>query len=350
MVTLGVDAHKRTHTIVAADDNGSVQAERTVAATPAGHLEGLRWAQQWTERRWAIEDCRHLSRRLATDLLVAGEAVVRVPPKLTAGARRSARTRGKSDPIDALAVARAALREPDLPVAQLDGATREIRLLVDHRDDLVAERTRLENRLRWHLHELQPGDEPAARSLNRRATLTALDAALACHEGVVARIARELLVRCRELTEAVNALEREIRGRVAQLAPTLLALLGCGALSAAKIVGEVGDVSRFRSRNAFAMHNGTAPIPVWSGNRERFRLNRGGNRQINCALHRIAITQLQRPGLAQDYVGRRRAAGDTKTESIRALRRRISDEVYRRLRADQQQPSTVHTRHAPVAA
>ena len=119
------------------------------------------------------------------------------------------------------------------------------------------------------------------------------------------------------------------------MAPRVLALLGCGALSAAKIVGEVGRISRFRSRNALAMHNGTAPIPVWSGNHERFRLNRGGNRQINCALHRIAVTQMQHPGPAQDYLARRRAAGDTKTEAIRALRRRISDEIYRRLRADE---------------
>ena len=335
MVTLGVDAHKRTHTIVAVDENGAAVGQRTVVATSAGHLEALRWATRWSTRRWAIEDCRHLSRRLTTDLLVAGEAVLRVSPKLMAGARRGARTSGKSDPIAALAVARAALREPNLPVAQLDGPARELRLLVDHREDLVAERTRIENRLRWHLHELQPGEEPPARSLDRHATLAALEATLAGQPGVVARLARELVVRCRELTVAINALEREIRERVSGMAPRVLALLGCGALSAAKIVGQVGRISRFRSRNAFAMHNGTAPIPVWSSNHERFRLNRGGNRQINCALHRIAVTQMQRPGPAQDYIARRRAAGDTKTEAIRALRRRISDEIYRRLRADE---------------
>jgi len=340
MVTVGVDAHKRTHTIVAVDGNGAEVGQRTVAATSAGHLEGLRWASQWPERRWAIEDCRHLSRRLTTELLVAGEAVLRVPTKLMAAARRGARTRGKSDPIDALAAARAALREPDLPVAQLDGPARDLRLLVDHREDLVAERTRIENRLRWHLHELQPGEEPPTRSLNRHATLRALEATLAGQPGVVARLARELVVRCRDLTVAINALEREICERVSGMAPRVLALLGCGALSAAKIVGEVGRISRFRSRNAFAMHAGTAPIPVWSGNHERFRLNRGGNRQINCALHRIAITQMQRPGPAQDDLTRRRAAGDTKTEAIRALRRRISDEIYRRLRADEAAANT----------
>jgi transposase len=134
MVTLGTDAHKRSHTIVAADEQGRQLGQVTVTATPQGHLQALVWAGQWPTRRWAIEDCRHLSRRLERDLLAAGEQLVRVPPKLMAGARRGARTPGKSDPIDALAVARAALREPGLPAARLDGPDREVRLLVDHRE------------------------------------------------------------------------------------------------------------------------------------------------------------------------------------------------------------------------
>jgi transposase len=186
MVTIGVDTHKWWHTAVAADDNGRKLAERTVRATPAGHLELHAWAARFPGRRWAVEDRRHLSRRLERDLLGAGEVVLRVPPKLMAGARRAAREPGKSDPIDALAVARAALREPDLPVARLDGIERELRLLVDYRDDLVAERTRIMNRLRWHLHELSPGDEPAPRSLARRHVLDALEARLAGMDGTVA--------------------------------------------------------------------------------------------------------------------------------------------------------------------
>jgi transposase len=285
-----------------------------------------------------LEDCRHLSRRFERDLVAAGEVVVRVPPKLMAGARRGDRRRGKSDPIDALAVARAALREPDLAAARLEGTEREVRLLVDHREDLVGERTRAQNRLRWHLHELDPGNEPAARSLDRLHVLAALEARLVGHPGTVARIARELVVRIRELTRAINALEREIAVLVAPLAPALLGLVGCGALTAAKLVGETADVNRFGSRAAFAMHNGTAPVPVWSGNIQRHRLNRGGNRQLNCALHRIAITQIRSPGPARDYLDRRIASGNTKTEALRALRRRISDEVYRRLIADSANP------------
>jgi transposase len=338
MVTLGTDTHKSSHTTVVVDATGRQLAERTVAATSAGHLQLVEWARQWPQRSWAIEDCRHLSRRLEADLLRAGEHVVRVPPRLMAGARRSSRVPGKSDPIDALAVARVALREADLPTAVLDGAEREVRLLLDHRDDLVAERTRMQNRLRWHLHELDPAASPALRSLHRRRVLNDLEQRLANLPGVVARLARELLARIRSLTTSIDHLEREIGGLISRLAPTLLGLLGCGVLTAAKLVGETADVRRFRSRAAFARHTGTAPVPVWSGNTQRVRLNRGGNRQLNAALHRIAVTQLQQRGLGYAYVQRRLAAGNTKTEAIRALRRRLSDEVYRRLLADADHP------------
>ena len=334
MVVIGVDSHKRTHTVVATDETGRKLAEKTVTATGTGHLELVRWAARFPERRWALEDCRPLCRRLSNDLLVAGEAVVRVPPKLMAGARRSSREPGKSDPIDALAVARAALRE-DLPVATLDGPEREVRLLVDHRDDLVAERTRAQNRLRWHLHELDPGSEPAARSLDRAVVLAALERDLATTPGTVGRIARELVVRIGALTREIDDLESEIGRLVAGLSPSLLELVGCGPLTAAKLLGETAGIARFRSKAAFARHNGSAPLPVWSANTERHRLSRTGNRQLNLALHRIAITQLRFDGPGRTYLEHRRAMGDTKPEAIRALRRRVSDEVFRRMRDDE---------------
>lgn len=157
MVVIGIDAHKRNHTAVAVDELGRKLAHTETGASQSDHLALVGWAsRQAPERLWAIEDCRHLSRRLERDLLAAGERIVRVPPKLMAHARDGARSYGKSDAIDALAVSRAALREPRLPSARLDGPERELRLLVDHRDDLVQERTRVINRLRWHLHELDP--------------------------------------------------------------------------------------------------------------------------------------------------------------------------------------------------
>src|SRR5262245_9095994 len=335
MLVIGIDAHKRSHTAVAVDGVGRQVAQRTVKSVTADHLELLRWAERLDgERRWAVEDCRHVSRRLERDLLVAGEAIVRVPPKLMARVRAGARTVGKSDPIDALAVARAALREPDLPTAQLDGPARQVRLLVDHREDLVAERTRIINRLRWHLHELDPAWDPPAGSMDRYRTLDRIVGRLDDHDGTVARIARDLTGRCAALTVDINALERDITVAVTPLTPTLLALCGVGPLTAAKIVGEVADVRRFRSKDAFARHNGTAPQPAWSGQQDRHRLSRTGNRQLNAALHRIALTQGRHHPDAIAYLARRRAAGDTKNEARRVLKRRLSDVVYRILLAD----------------
>jgi transposase len=336
MVIVGIDAHKRTHTAVAIDGAGRKLGEKTTEVTTTeANLELLRWADGFgSERRFAVEDCRHLSRRLEADLLSAGEEVVRVPPKLMAHARDAARTYGKSDPIDALAVARAALREPGLPVARLEGATRDLRLLVDHREDLVRERTGQINRLRWHLHELDPSWDPAPRALTRLKHLDQVAARLDRLGGTVAWVARDLVRRIRELTVAANDLERRIVAMVGRLAPRLLGLAGVGALTAAKIVAETADVRRFRSKDAFARHNGTAPLPVWSGNRVRHRLSRTGNRQLNAAIHRIAVTQMRIHGPAKAYLERRLAMGNTKTEALRALKRRLSDVVFRALLID----------------
>ena len=339
MVVLGTDAHKRSHTVVAADEAGVEVGSITVGATPEGHLRLVKWAQRWPERRWAIEDCRALSRRLEADLLKLGEQVVRVPPKLMAGVRRSARTRGKSDPINALAVARAALREPDLPVAVLDGPSRELRLLVDYREALVKDRTAAQNRLRWRLHELEAGYDPPAGSLNRYKTLDEISGLLEAHTSMVAELGRREVARIRELTREANQLEADITQRVSQQVPSLLEIPGCGALTAAKLVGEAADITRFKSRDAYAMWAGVAPIPVWSANNQRFRLNRGGNRQTNAAIHRIAITQLRIHPDAQAFIKRRLEGGSTKREALRLLKRRLANVVYRTLHADTQQPA-----------
>jgi transposase len=225
MIIPGIDAHKRTHTAVVIDEQGRSLASKTVMTTTADHLALLRWAERFgDQRRWAVEDCRHLSRRLERDLLEAGESIVRVPPKLMAKVRDSARTFGKSDPIDALAVARAALRESDLPAARLDGPEREVRLLADHREALVAERTRVINRLRWHLHELDPGWEPGPRTLDRISAYDKIERRIAGADGLVARLARALTTQLRGLTLEINALSQEITILVSQLAPALLAI------------------------------------------------------------------------------------------------------------------------------
>jgi transposase len=237
-----------------------------VVVTIEGHAQGLRWARQWPERTWALEDCRHLSRHSETDHLRAGEAVRRVPPNLMP-APAAVRGLGASPapstsspwptPPSASRISRR--RSSTAPRATSG-------LLLDHRDDLVAERTRIQNRRRWHLHELEPGQQPPPRSLDRARVLDLLDSRLVALGTLVARIARQVVARCRELTVRVAALVREIAARASVAAPALLELAGCGALTAAKINGETAGIRRFRSRAAFAMHNGTVPVPVWSGN------------------------------------------------------------------------------------
>ena len=332
VVMVGIDVHKDTHCAVAADGAGrQLGKAMTFRTTDAGCLQLLRWAQRahGVEVVFAVEDCRHLTGRLERTLLAAGVRVLRVPPKLMAGARSSARTRGKSDPIDALAIARAALREPNLPVAEHTHASREIKLLVDHREDLVAQRTAAQNRLRWHLHELDPTIDPTKRGLDRTCELDRVQAVLeALPATVVRRLALELLTDIRELTRRVKALERDLAGRVRAQAPELLELPGCGVLTAAKLIGETANPGRFRSEACYAMHAGVAPIPASSGRTNRHRLARGGNRQLNAALHRIAVTQIRLDGQGRDYYQRRRQGGDSTMEALRALKRRLARVVF----------------------
>ncbi len=336
MIVIGIDPHKQTHTAAAVEASvGELLGERTVKARRVGHEQLLEWARGLaTERLWALEDCRHVSVSLERFLLSSGERVVRVPPKLMAGARRSARTRGKSDAIDALAIARACVREPSLPSARLDGPEREIRLLLDHREDLVSERTRAQQRLRWHVHELAPELELPAGCLDRRVWLERLRRHLARSEQTAqVRIARELVRRIAELTRRANELERELAVLVGAQAPALLALPGCGPLTAAKLLGESAGADRFRGEAQLAMHAGAAPLPASSGNKNRHRLNRSGNRQLNCALHRMAVTQGQHHPPARSYLDRKQAEGKSRKEALRCLKRHLARTVYRTLTA-----------------
>jgi transposase len=338
MVVVGADVHKQTHTFVAVDEVGRELGHKTFEANTPGHQQAVRWVRErfGAEVLWAIEDCRHLSARLERDLLTAGQSVVRVPPKMMAEQRRVARTRGKSDPIDALAVARAAQREPNLPVASHDETSRELKLLVDRRDDLVKHRTATINRLLWRVHELEPAWAPPKRSLDLAKHQQVLADRLAEVPGIVAELARDELADVVELTARINALETRLASLVAAAAPTLLAMPGVGVLTAAKLVGESAGINRFKSEAAFARHAGVAPIPVWSGNTAgRVRLTRSGNRQLNAALHRIAVTQIRLDGLGKTYYEKKKAEGMSTPEALRCLKRRLARVAFHHLTTDQ---------------
>ncbi len=334
MIVIGVDPHKQTHTAAAVERaTGEFVGERTIQARSEGHSQLLAWARDLTrERLFALEDCRHVSGSLERFLLAHGERVVRVPPKLIGEARKGGRSLGKSDAIDALAVARAALREPELPAGQLAGREREIRLLLDHRDDLVQERTRNQQRLRWHVHDLDPGLQIPVGALDRKLWLERIGRRLArLPQSAQVRICQELLVRCLELTRRTGELGRELEALVREQAAPLLELPGCGVLTAAKLIGEVAGVQRFGGEAKLAKHAGAAPLPASSGKTSRHRLNRKGNRQLNCALHRLAVNQSRWHPAARAYLARKESEGKSRREALRCLKRHLVRVVYRLL-------------------
>jgi len=333
MIVVGVDVHKHSLTAVAVDELGRTVAEH---AGPVAE-QVVVWARSLeSERLWALEDCRHVTRGLEQTLLEAGERLVRVPPRLTAPERRRGRVRGKSDAIDALAIARAALREPVLDSPRPEEARlRELKLLVDHREDLVDERRRCQQRLRWHLHELDPSLQVPLGALDRAVWLNRLARQLARREQTTqVRIARELLGRCRSLTRSISELERDLQARTTALAPRLLELPGCGPLSAAKLLCEIGPIQRFRGDAQLARHAGVAPLDASSGKHQRHRLDRGGNRQLNCALHRIAITQGRVHPPARAYLERKQSEGKSRREALRCLKRQLARTVYTTLKSE----------------
>ena len=292
---------------------------------------------------WAIEDCRHVSRRLEQALIAAGERVVRVPPQRMGASRRGEREPGKSDEIDALAIARAVVKDgvESFPAAHLDEQAMEIRLLSDHRRDLVAERRRVQNRLRWHLLDLSPELERSLRrgSLDKPRQLERVDRRLrrmpACAR---VRVAREQVARLRALSREVDALAQELLVLVEAHRPQLLAETGCGALTAAVLIGRTAGAERFPSDASFARLTGTAPIPCSSGQRDRHRLDRGGDRQLNSALHVIAITRARYDPATKAYLARKEAEGKTRKAALRCLKRHLARRFHYLLTLPTQSP------------
>lgn len=338
MIVIGADIHKSTHALAAiCGGSGAVAGELEIRADEAGHRAALQWARACDEERvWAIEDCRHLSRRFEQALIAAGERVVRVPPRMMGVSRRGEREPGKSDQIDAKAVARAVLREgvQRFSAAFLDEQALEIRLLHDHRADLVAERTRMINRLRWHLLDVCPELEGAipARQLNSTTMLNRIARRLRGEQPTArTRVALELVASIRGISRQAAVLERELRSLVAAYRPTLLAEQGLGVLTAATLIGRTAGAERFASDAQFARQAGVAPIPVSSGRKDRHRLHRGGDRQLNRALHVIAITRARIDPQTRAYLQRKRAEGKTNREALRCLKRHLARLVHRLL-------------------
>ena len=346
MIVLGADTHKSSHTVAAINTaTGQLLGDETVAVGARGFAALVIWARGLDgERVWALEDCRHVSGALERFLIARGERVVRVSTRLMAGTRRSSRERGKSDQIDAVSVARAALAAgiETLPTAALAGPELDIRLLVDHRERLVRTRVALNSTLQWNLHDLWPELTLPGGALFSKKWTTKIARRLARAEQTMrVRIARDELRRLRELTRAIDRLEREITGLVTRLAPQLLNEPGFGPLTAAKLVGEIAGAQRFATSAKLARAAGVAPIPASSGDTQRQRLDPGGNRQINAALHRVIVTRARCHQPTRDYIARRRSEGKSTREAIRSLERHLTRAVWRLLQPPHPIPETL---------
>lgn len=331
----GIDSHKATLALAGVDALGRVLVSAEFANDPAGHRALLRFARAKApeERRFGIEATGSYAYALARMLLGAGEQVAEVPPGRADRERRRARA-GKSDAIDAVAIARVTARGEGLAELAEDPAARDLKLLSDYREQLMGERTRTANRLHADLVQLRPGYQVRCPALRGAPALKVAAAILRGERSLQGELARARLATLRRLDAEIKGLERRLAALVAASGTRLTELPGVGPLIAARIIGEVRDVARYANRDRFAMANGTAPLPASSGSRVRHRLNRGGNRRLNWAIHLVALTQARFDPRARAYLARRRAEGRTGREAIRSLKRHLSDVIYRQLVAD----------------
>ncbi|GAA3245369.1 IS110 family transposase [Streptomyces labedae] len=344
VITIGIDPHKSSHTAVAVDAAGLKTGQRRFVANAGTFTQLMRWCEQWPERRFAIEGAGCLGRPLAQQLAAAGEDVVDVPSTLSARARLLA-TGGdrKTDPADALHVAQVALFRQDLRKVAPEDQSTILRLLTERHDDLVQERTRTTNRLHAVLRDLLPGGAPTGLSADKAAALMKGIRPTTATDNCRRDIARDLLADLRRLDRQVKENEGQMRDALAASQTTLTSLPGLGTVLAARVLGHIGDISRFPSEHHFASYVGAAPLDASSGKNVRHRLNTGGNRALNSALHIIAVCQIRSPSRGQDYYLRKIAEGKTPAEARRALKRRLSNVVYRIMKRD-------HRSHLAAAA
>jgi transposase len=336
-VLIGVDPHKGSHTAVAIDGEESRVGELRVRATKKQCELLLAWAEAFPERRWAIESAGGLGYLLAQQLVAAGEDVVDVPPTLSARVRVLGSGRAqKNDPNDAHSTAIAALRGRRLRPVHADDHMAILRMLGDRHHDLTALRTQAVCRLHAKLAALVPGGIPGVMTAERASQALAV---IRPSDGVVAERkhqAAALVADVVRLDAEVKAIKTRTRLAVDAAKTSLLEVHGVGPIVASLVLGHSGDVTRFSSRHHYASYNGTAPFEASSGPKKRHRLNTRGNRQLNHAMHLIAITQIRNDTPGRAYYLRKIDEGKTKKEAIRALKRRVSDAVYRQLVIDAQ--------------
>jgi transposase len=334
-VIIGMDPHKSSATIEVVDERARVLATGRYGTDTAGYAQMLAAGRRFPDRVWAVEGCNGIGRHIAHRLVHDGETVLDVPAKLSAQVRVFATGNGrKSDPVDAHSVAMVALRTPNLVQVQVDPDLVVMGMLVDRRDELGRARTQTINRLH-RLLELLPGGAkkfltaPQARTLI--ATIKPRDAVGKTRRRLVVELIGEL----DSIDKKTKVADKDLKALVIARGSTLMDLHGVGPSSAARLLADVGDIRRFADRDRFASWNGTAPLDASSGQQQRHRLSRAGNRRINRAVHIMAVVQLRHRTEGRAYFDAKKAAGKTSMEAMRALKRRLSNVIYARMVADQ---------------
>ena len=339
MLVIGIDSHKDTLSACLVDHLGTALEYRTIPNTRAGQRQLVDWAETTKAATVAVEGSGTFGRPLAVAAVGAGLDVREVPPQMTARLRRRGRTQAKTDQVDALVIARVALRDHTLSAPTFWEDTEDLRVLVSYRRELVEDRTAGANRLHADLGKLRPGYH---QNIPRLTTRKALDQAMkllwrdtTCH----GRVAKQRIRRLRQLDTEIKELTAQIKTLVDQSGTRLLDIHGVGVLVAATILSEVGNPHRYPTKDKFAMANGTAPIEASSGRIVRHRLNPGGNRQLNRAIHTAALTQIARPDSeGRRYYQKLKTRGKTHRDAIRVLKRRISDRIWTHLQPPKTSP------------
>ncbi|MFD6358213.1 IS110 family RNA-guided transposase [Nocardia tengchongensis] len=340
-VIIGMDPHKRSATIEIIDSNATILATGRYGTDTAGYNEMLTAAKRFPQRVWAIEGCNGVGRHVAHRLIADGETVIDVPAKLSAQVRVFATGNGrKTDPVDAHSVALAALRSPNLRRVQADPELIALGLLADRRDELGRAHTELLNRIHRLLLELIPGGAKRFLSaMQARALAEAVEPGDAAAT-VRLRLVTELIDDLEAVDRKTKAADKELKQLVIARGSTLMDLHGIGPCGAARLLADTDNIHRFASRDRFASWNGTAPLDASSGQQQRHRLSRAGNRKINHVLHIMAVVQLRNPTAGRVYYDSKKAAGKTSMEAMRALKRRLSNVVYQRMLTDQRRRDT----------
>ena len=335
-VIIGMDPHKRSATIEIIDDRGQLLAVGKYGTDRAGYAEMVKTGRRFPQRVWAVEGCNGIGRHLAHRLVHDGETVLDVPAKLSAQVRVFATGNGrKTDPVDAHSVAIAALHAPNLNRVKVDPDLVVLGMLADRRDELGRARTQTINRLHRVLLELSPGGAKKFLSAHQaRALITTIKPRDPIGK-TRRRLAVEMVSELETIDRKIKAADQELRQLVTDRGSTLMGLHGIGPSSAARLLADVGDIHRFRDRDRFASWNGTAPLDASSGEQQRHRLSRAGNRRINRVLHIMAVVQLRNPTEGRAFFNAKKATGKTSMEAMQSLKRRLSNVVYARMVADQ---------------